>query len=72
MNLVPYGVAHIETRVISMHQQQTYTYHDLDVKSNALARGLRAVGVGKGDRVGVLLGNCIEFATVTLSLVSSA
>ncbi|KAF2104654.1 acyl-CoA synthetase/AMP-acid ligase-like protein II [Rhizodiscina lignyota] len=54
--------------VISTHQQQQYTYNDLDVKSNSLARGLRSVGVGKGDRVGVLLGNSVEFATVTYAL----
>jgi non-ribosomal peptide synthetase component E (peptide arylation enzyme) len=41
----------------------------LDAKSNALARGLRELGVQKGERVAVSLGNNIEFAVVG-SLVS--
>ena len=44
------------------------TYDDLDTKSNALARGLANLGVLKGDRVAVSLGNNIEFATVTYAL----
>lgn len=41
------------------------SYLDLDRRSNALARGLRAIGVGAGDRVALLARNCIEFALVT-------
>lgn len=40
------------------------TYSGLDARSNALARGLESVGVKKGDRVGVKLGNSMEFAVV--------
>lgn len=40
------------------------TYDALDRKSNALARGLSNVGVRKGDRVAVSLGNSIEYAVV--------
>jgi acetyl-CoA synthetase len=32
-----------------------WTYRDLWVESNRLAHGLRALGVGKGDRVGIFL-----------------
>jgi acyl-CoA synthetase (AMP-forming)/AMP-acid ligase II len=40
------------------------TYDALDRDSNKLARGLQNLGVKKGDRVAVSLGNNIEFATV--------
>ncbi|BCS29376.1 putative AMP-binding enzyme [Aspergillus puulaauensis] len=56
------------TAVISKHQNDRATYLDLDARSNALARGLESVGVRKGDRVGVMLGNSMEHATVTYAL----
>lgn len=58
-------------RVVSRHQQTTLSYKDLDAESNALARGLKNVGVEKGDRVAVSLGNNIEYATVSLSSLLS-
>lgn len=39
-------------------------YDALDQKSNAFARGLSKIGVKKGDRVAVSLGNNIEYAIV--------
>ncbi|KAI4255005.1 MAG: hypothetical protein L6R42_006960 [Xanthoria sp. 1 TBL-2021] len=53
------------TAVVSRHQQTRLTYDDLDRKSNALSQGLRNVGVKKGDRVAVSLGNNVEFAIAT-------
>lgn len=40
------------------------TYGALDKKSRAFAQGLLALGVKKGDRVAVMLGNNIEYAIV--------
>ena len=40
------------------------TYNALDRDSNKLAKGLQNLGVKKGDRVAVSLGNNAEFATV--------
>ena len=40
------------------------TYEALDNKSKAFAQGLLALGVKKGDRVAVMLGNNIEYAIV--------
>ncbi|KAK6391304.1 hypothetical protein LTR95_019654, partial [Oleoguttula sp. CCFEE 5521] len=54
--------------VISRHQQKILTYDDLDVRSNALARGFQSLGVRKGDRVAVSLGNNLEFAALTYAL----
>ncbi|KAH5491255.1 hypothetical protein HBI29_200170 [Parastagonospora nodorum] len=54
--------------VISHHQRTTLTYDALDRESNKLARGLQSLGVRKGDRVAVSLGNNVEFATATYAL----
>jgi len=54
----------VDFRVVSRHQQSRLTYDALDTKSNALARGLLNVGVKKGDRVAVSLGNNLEYAIV--------
>ncbi|KAH7410113.1 acyl-CoA synthetase/AMP-acid ligase-like protein II [Phaeosphaeria sp. MPI-PUGE-AT-0046c] len=54
--------------VISHHQRTILTYDALDRESNRLARGLQNLGVKKGDRVAVSLGNNIEFATTTYAL----
>lgn len=56
------------TAVISRHQNRRLTYHQLDTDSNVLARGLQSLGVKKGDRVCVSLGNNLEFATITYAL----
>ncbi|MEI2664078.1 AMP-binding protein [Rossellomorea sp. LJF3] len=39
----------------------SWTYKDLHQKSNVYANKLREMGVGKGDRVGILLYNCLEY-----------
>ncbi|KAH9861723.1 hypothetical protein J1614_011476 [Plenodomus biglobosus] len=54
--------------VISHHQRIRLTYDALDRDSNTLARGLQKLGVKKGDRVAVSLGNNVEFATTTYAL----
>ncbi|KAM0252326.1 hypothetical protein ACHAQJ_007764 [Trichoderma viride] len=46
----------------------TLTYHDLDLVSNRLASSLSSLGVRKGDRVAVSLGNSAEFAALTYAL----
>lgn len=51
--------------VISRQQRRRSTYHELDRDSNIIARGLQSLGVKKGDRVCISLGNNIEFATLT-------
>ncbi|KAI9841996.1 MAG: hypothetical protein M1837_007562 [Sclerophora amabilis] len=54
--------------VISRHQHQRLSYDSLDRKSNALAHGLANIGVKKGARVAVSLGNNVEYATATYAL----
>ncbi|KAJ6164522.1 AMP-dependent synthetase/ligase [Penicillium chermesinum] len=54
--------------LISRHQNDIATFDSLDFRSNALARGLQSVGVKKGDRVGVMLGNSMEYVVATYAL----
>ncbi|PWY90915.1 AMP-binding enzyme [Aspergillus heteromorphus CBS 117.55] len=56
------------TAVISKHQNERVTYAALNAKSNAFARGLESVGVRTGDRVGVMLGNSMEYSIATYAL----
>ena len=47
--------------VISDHQNRTLTYAEADRRSDHLARGLAALGVRKGDRVAIMMGNMVEY-----------
>ena len=43
---------------------ETLTYRQLDEQSNRFAQLLRSLGLGPGDRIGVMMRNCPEFAQV--------
>ena len=43
---------------------RTVTFAELDERSNRVAQGLRALGVGPGDRVAILDKNCLEYFEV--------
>ncbi|MFF5113621.1 (2,3-dihydroxybenzoyl)adenylate synthase [Streptosporangium sp. NPDC000509] len=45
-----------------------WTYADLDAEADLLARGLRRLGLRKGDRVVVQLPNCAEFVQLWFAL----
>ena len=47
--------------VIDGDSGAVYSYADIDRRSGALARALLAMGIGKGDRVGIYLRNSPEF-----------
>jgi len=49
-------------------EKQSISYAEADRISGALAAGMRALGVEKGDRVGLYLGNCPEFVLITLAV----
>ncbi|HLY29971.1 MAG TPA: AMP-binding protein [Ktedonobacterales bacterium] len=50
--------------LISRHQGIRYTYGQLHEQVDACARGLMALGINKGDRVGIWAPNCAEW-TIT-------
>ena len=41
-----------------------WTYADLDYEADKVARALLAMGVQKGDRVGIMAGNCEQYVSV--------
>lgn len=41
-----------------------WTYLDLQTQSKILAKGMLAMGLREGDRIGILAGNCEEYVTV--------
>ncbi len=47
--------------VVSAHQNIRYTYAELRERTDTFARGLMALGVGHGDRIGIWSTNTIEW-----------
>ncbi|KAJ2900358.1 uncharacterized protein MKZ38_002491 [Zalerion maritima] len=58
----------ISTSTFAPPPLETLTYSDLDRLSSRLAIALRGLGIEKGDRVAVSLGNCLEFAALTYAV----
>ncbi len=50
-----------------IHNDEHMNWAELDARSDAIARGLRAAGVHKGDRVGLLMSNRVEAPLVTIA-----
>jgi fatty-acyl-CoA synthase len=50
--------------LVSCHQGLRYTYAELDRAVDAVACGLLALGIAKGDRVGIWSPNCAEWVLV--------
>ena len=48
-------------RLFAVVDDETISYRQLYERARAIARGLGARGVRRGDRIGVLMPNCIEF-----------
>ncbi|MFI6116714.1 amino acid adenylation domain-containing protein [Kitasatospora sp. NPDC051164] len=48
--------------------QTRYSYRELDLRADALARWLADHGVRPGDRVGICLGRCVDLVTATLAV----
>jgi fatty-acyl-CoA synthase len=60
--------------VVSVHQGIRWTYREFLEKVNAIARGLMAIGVEKGDRVGIWAMNhaewiVVQFATAKIGAI---
>ncbi|GAP91068.1 putative acyl- synthetase [Rosellinia necatrix] len=41
-----------------------WTYNELNQQSSQLAKALMSIGIGVGDRVGIMAGNCAQYAAV--------
>src|SRR5687767_2975214 len=50
--------------LVSRHQDRRYTYAELDAAVDEVARGLMALGLEPGDRIGIWSPNCAEWTLV--------
>jgi fatty-acyl-CoA synthase len=50
--------------LVSRHQGLRYTYAEFDTEVDRVARGLLALGLEKGERLGIWAPNCAEWALV--------
>ncbi|MCF8063442.1 MAG: AMP-binding protein [Deltaproteobacteria bacterium] len=48
-------------RTFFFFKDQAYTYEDLDRESDRVAAGFQALGIGRGDKVAIFMGNRPEF-----------
>ncbi|KAA0018761.1 AMP-binding protein [Salinicola corii] len=53
--------------LVSCHQNLRYTYAELRAEADRIARALLALGVERGDRVGIWSLNCAEWALTQLA-----
>lgn len=58
-----------ERAAISLEDERTWTYRELASHTYRVANALVATGVGRGDRVGILLRNSLEYWAVYLAIV---
>ena len=50
---------------------ETVTYRELDRRSNAIATALRERGVESGDRVALMMSNCVEYVVADLAVIKA-
>lgn len=49
------------TAVVDVHTGRRFTYQQMNARANKIASALRQKGVSRGDRVGILAQNCVEY-----------
>ena len=54
---------------ISLEGHDSWTYGELRAERDRYARGLLALGVQRGDRVGLLLSNCLEYTALYFAVM---
>lgn len=55
-------------KICLVEGRKRYTFHEFNQRVNRLAHGLLDLGVGKGDRVAILLYNCSEYTELYFGL----
>ena len=58
-------------KVAIIDGEYVYTYRQLDMYSNRFAAALAKLGVKKGDRVGLLAPNCVEFEIAFFGIIKA-
>ncbi|MBI4692470.1 MAG: AMP-binding protein [Gammaproteobacteria bacterium] len=55
-------------RTFFWFRERSFSYRDFDRESDRVAAGLQALGIGKGDKVGLMMGNRPEYLFVWFGL----
>jgi amino acid adenylation domain-containing protein len=69
--LVEAQVARTPTAVAARDDAGVVTYAELNARANQLARRLRALGVGRGDRVGICLDRSVSLPVAVLGVAKA-
>src|SRR5262249_51062923 len=64
-------VAETGGRTFLVHEGRRVSWAEFDGLSNRVAHGLRARGVGKGDRVTLALGNSVEYVATAFGVLKA-
>lgn len=52
-------------------EEKTLTWGQIDRGSNQVANGLNKLGIGRGDCVAILMGNCVEYAEIMFGILKA-
>ena len=52
-------------------EDKTLTWGQIDRGSNQVANGLKALGIGRGDSVAILMNNCVEYAEIMFGILKA-
>ena len=63
--------ARVPEKVAVIDGEKSYTYRQLDEYSDRFAAALARLGVVKGDRVGILAPNCVEFEIAFYGIIKA-
>lgn len=72
MNLARYADYWARMRgesLAAVFKEHRLSWADLNTKANAVAAALQQAGIGKGDRVGCLLNNCMEWVVTFVAVL---
>jgi amino acid adenylation domain-containing protein len=67
-DLIEAQVARTPASLAVTCQGESVTYAELDVRANRLARALRDLGVGPGQRVGICLERCVDLVVAAVAV----
>lgn len=59
------------SRTALIERERTLSFAQTEALANRIASGLIRLGVGKGERVGIYLPNCIEYVCIDLALIKA-
>lgn len=52
-------------------EDKSLSWSEVDSNSNAVANGLRSLGITKGDSVAILMTNCVEYAEIMFGILKA-